>query len=305
MCSRHVTSRHVAEHMVTHVTRGAQRRTGYEATCLSHYYYSTASMEMLEEFSSMSPEAAAEKYDALSFSFQFQDGCHLIDQLLKPQSGESILDVGCGTGRPTMVLAQQVTSSGRVVGVDPSAYRISVAQKKLTESGNKHVTFMEGTCADAIPLGPFDAVFSNYVLQWIQDHVSLLQDVYKCLRSGGRFAFLTVGKSPSVIALLSTKLFGKDEVAMFKQNYRTADCWRHICTQAGFIVEYCEDSTIAHTMPDVKTLMLWEGSSFAGMVKMPDVKHEDVVEWLKPYFIEDTGEIRIETEIVRALVRKP
>ena len=110
----------------------------------------------------MSPEAAAENYDALS-RFQFQDGCHLISQLLKPQSGESILDVGCGTGIPTMVLAQQVTSSGRIVGVDPTAYRISVAQKKLTESGNKHVTFMEGTCADAIPLGLFDAVFSNYM----------------------------------------------------------------------------------------------------------------------------------------------
>ena len=61
-------------------------------------------------------------------------------------------------------------------------------------------------------------------------------------------------------------------------------------------------------MPDVKTLILLVGSSIAswpGTVKMPDVKHEDIVDWLKPYFVEDTGEIRIETEVVRALVRKP
>ena len=61
---------------------------------------------------------------------QFRDGCSVIHKMLKTERGESILDLGCGTGRLTMQLASLVGDSGRVVGVDPDSCRIAVANEQ-------------------------------------------------------------------------------------------------------------------------------------------------------------------------------
>jgi ubiquinone/menaquinone biosynthesis C-methylase UbiE len=260
---------------------------------------------MAVEALSLSAQAAL--YNSLS-DMQFKDASLLIEEILKPQLGESILDLGCGTGRAAMVLASRVGPSGRILGVDPNSSRVDVAQQtlQLATSEVEHVSFMNGTCADAFVKGTFDAIFSNYVLHWIQDHISVLQDAYKCLRSGGRFVFLTSADAPPIVKMMFMALIGSKEVApIVKHKYGNAEYWSKTCTEAGFTVDFIEEKDSLHTLPDAMSFMHFLKATIpSDVITLPNPQKEDVVEWMKPFTDENSGHINFGMPIVRAVVRK-
>jgi trans-aconitate methyltransferase len=98
-------------------------------------------------------------------------------ELLAPQPGERILDLGCGDG----VLTRKLADLGcEVVAIDASAPQIESARKLGL---NAHV--MDG---EQLPFQEeFDAVFSNAVLHWIKNADPMIAGVYRSLKSGGRF----------------------------------------------------------------------------------------------------------------------
>jgi trans-aconitate methyltransferase len=98
-------------------------------------------------------------------------------ELLAPQPGERILDLGCGDG----VLTRKLADLGcEVVAIDSSAPQIEAARKLGL---NAHV--MDG---EQLPFQEeFDAVFSNAVLHWIKNADPMIAGVYRSLKSGGRF----------------------------------------------------------------------------------------------------------------------
>jgi trans-aconitate methyltransferase len=261
---------------------------------------------MAEDDTALSPSAQAELYNNLS-NLQFKDGSLLIEELLKPQTGEAILDLGCGTGRATMVLASRVGPSGRVVGVDPNKSRVEVAQKTLAESEVKHVSFKHGSCANAISDGPFDAIFSNYVLHWIKDHAPIFQDAYKCLRSGGRFVFLTAADCPPMFRVMMKGLVGSEEMeTVLGHKYGKVDYWTKVCTEAGFTIESMEEKAVPHSFPDALSVLHFSKATVpSDVVMLPNPKKADVVEWMKPFTDESTGRLSFHQPVVRAVVKKP
>jgi trans-aconitate 2-methyltransferase len=111
-------------------------------------------------------------------SFVWQYGENLI-ALLSPQQGESILDLGCGTGQ----LTQQIAATGaEVIGIDYATSMIEQAQKnypnlKFTVADARNIEFSQA----------FDAVFSNAVLHWIQQPEQVVKCIWQALKPGGRF----------------------------------------------------------------------------------------------------------------------
>jgi trans-aconitate methyltransferase len=98
---------------------------------------------------------------------------------LRPTRGETILDLGCGTGTLSAEIARR---GARVVGLDSSADMIASAREKYCE-----LTFEVG---DGQALGyeaAFDAVFSNAALHWMPRASDVLSGVARALRPGGRF----------------------------------------------------------------------------------------------------------------------
>lgn len=245
-------------------------------------------------------------YNRLS-DLQFKDGALLIEEVLKPQGGEWILDLGCGTGRTSMILASRVGRQGRILGIDPQKNRVQVAQETAITSGIKQAAFMDGTCADAISRGPFDAVFSNYVLHWIQDQFSVLQDVYKCLRPGGRFAFLTVADCPALFRVVGKGLLGSEDIErVLGQKYGDAHYWGNLCKEVGFIVDWIENKATPHIFPDaISVYHLARATVPSEVATMRTPKKKEVLDWLKPFTDKKTGQISYQQPVVRALVRKP
>jgi len=124
----------------------------------------------------MSAWDAARYQDKHSFVWRYGAG---LLELLVPQPGERILDVGCGTGQLTAEIAR---CGAQVVGLDNSADMLADARKNFPE-----LTFVPGDAARFDFPEPFDAVFSNAVLHWVKDADGAVGSIARALRPGGRF----------------------------------------------------------------------------------------------------------------------
>src|SRR6476469_7915884 len=99
----------------------------------------------------------AGKYDA-TVSFVTKLGSGVFD-LLNPQAGERILDVGCGTGHLTARIAD---AGATAAGVDSSPSMIAQAA-----SSYPTIQFVVADAQTVDLGGPYDAVFSNAALHWM------------------------------------------------------------------------------------------------------------------------------------------
>jgi trans-aconitate 2-methyltransferase len=119
----------------------------------------------------------AQLYDQMH-SFVSRSAYPLVD-LLAPQPGEFLLDLGCGTGDLTADIARRGT---RVIGLDSSEEMLREARTKYPE-----LTFVHGDARQFHFDDPFDAIFSNAALHWIHEAEDAAACIHRALRMGGRF----------------------------------------------------------------------------------------------------------------------
>jgi trans-aconitate methyltransferase len=111
------------------------------------------------------------------FGFVSRGGDSLID-LLDPQPGERVLDLGCGTGELAAKIADRGAS---VVGLDADRNMIEQARERFPQ-----IEFLVGDGHD-FSVGQFDCVFSNAALHWLTRPRAVTMSVRAALRTGGRF----------------------------------------------------------------------------------------------------------------------
>ncbi|GAA3885541.1 class I SAM-dependent methyltransferase [Sphingomonas limnosediminicola] len=130
----------------------------------------------------MSPAAAStSKWNAADYArvggFVAELGGAALD-LLDPQRGERILDIGCGEG----TLTQKIVERGAtVLGIDNSPEMITAARAKGIDAVLLDV-------ADMTFSSEFDAVFSNATLHWVLEKEQSARAIFRALKTGGRFA---------------------------------------------------------------------------------------------------------------------
>jgi trans-aconitate methyltransferase len=116
-------------------------------------------------------------YDA-RHSFVYKAAADMLG-LLAPQSGEKIVDLGCGTGPLT---AQIAAAGAHVIGLDSSEAMIREAQRNFPT-----IDFRVADARSFTVAAPQDAVFSNAVLHWVQPPEQAISAIAAALRPGGRF----------------------------------------------------------------------------------------------------------------------
>ena len=115
-------------------------------------------------------------------------------ELAQVQSGERILDIGCGAGGTTLALAVSAGASGHVLGVDVSKPMVDLARTRATSASDEGKPFPHFEIADAseydFTAAPADLLFSRFGVMFFADPVAAFTNLRKGLRSGGRVAFI-------------------------------------------------------------------------------------------------------------------
>ena len=134
----------------------------------------------------MSHEFDGKKYEKAS-AHQKEWGVAIIAEL-GLTGNERVLDLGCGDGALTSLIADLVPH-GQVVGIDASQGMIDVAREKKRE--NLSFLLKDIDCLDFVE--EFDLILSNAALHWIKDHNRLLRNVRRALSDGGTIRFNFAG----------------------------------------------------------------------------------------------------------------
>ena len=105
------------------------------------------------------------------------------------KAGEHVLDIGCGAGTTSLMLAERAGSTGCVVGIDISAPMVSIARRRA-EMAHSSAQFIEADVSEyRFQRHEFDLAFSQLGVMFFADPVEAFRNIRHALKKRGRIAF--------------------------------------------------------------------------------------------------------------------
>ncbi len=128
-------------------------------------------------------------------------------------AADRVVDLGCGTGRPTRDIAR-VATDGEVLGLDLSTRMLQLARERSAEEGLDNVTFVRGD-AQVFPFAPgaSDVAMSSFGAMFFDDPVAAFTNIAAGLRPGGTLAMLawrTLPENDWLMSLRGALALGRD-----------------------------------------------------------------------------------------------
>jgi SAM-dependent methyltransferase len=188
--------------------------------------------------------SAAEIYERALIPAVFAAWAPLVVALANPRPGERVLDVACGTGVVTRLIAQQVGRTGRVVGLDLNPGMLAVAASNAAKEPptSALLTWQEASATKLpFPDAVFDIAYCQLGLQFFPDRLSALREMHRVLESDGRLGLMVwrgIERSPgfSILAAALARHVSSEAAGIMRAPFALADAeeLRGLIAAAGF-----------------------------------------------------------------------
>ena len=142
-------------------------------------------------------EAVADDYDRSGVPF-FGPAAEGLVEALEPRQGERVLDIGCGRGAVTSLLARVVLPSGAVDAIDISPAMVEHTRAFLAAQGYDARAEVMDVGDPALPAGSYELIASSLVLFFLPDPATALARWLTLLAPGGRIGVSTFGEEHPV-----------------------------------------------------------------------------------------------------------
>ncbi len=200
------------------------------------------------------PESVRRRYDALARWYPIFEWLLWLPRgfrrravgALELRPGDSVLEVGCGTGRNLPLIRSAVGPSGRVVGVDLSVEMLTRARRLCERSGWDNVTLLHGHVLECELPRPVDGVLFSLSYGTMTNRERILDRVWSLLAPGGRLV-IADGKlapglrgrllRPIVIAVMKATVLGDPDHGAWRDLRRlTADVEAEEELLGGYVI---------------------------------------------------------------------
>jgi arsenite methyltransferase len=116
-------------------------------------------------------------------------GCGNPTALAELRAGEVVLDLGSGGGIDVLLSARRVGPTGKAYGLDMTDAMLQLARENAEKAGATNVEFLKGEIENIpLPSSSVDVIISNCVINLSGDKRKVLDEAFRVLKPGGRFA---------------------------------------------------------------------------------------------------------------------
>ncbi len=196
-------------------------------------------------------------------------GCGNPTALAELKPGETVLDLGSGGGIDVLLSARRVGPAGKAYGLDMTDEMLALAEQNRHKSGLTNVEFLKGEI-EHIPLpdNTVDVIISNCVINLSGDKDQVLNEAFRVLKPGGRFAVSDVvvrGEVPAAIRKSMELWVGCVAGALSEADYVNK------LARAGF-ADIDIEVTRAYSRDDARAFLAAEGFDGDAIAKEVDGK---------------------------------
>jgi len=141
----------------------------------------------------------ATRYDLLATAPLVRGWREMAAEALGLAPGDTVVEMGCGTGANLPYLRERVGSEGYVVGIDLTSGMLAQARRRVERAGWDNVHLVRGD-ATRPPVEGVDAVLGSFVVGLLDDPGTAVDGWLDILNEGGRVAILEAGRSDRLVA---------------------------------------------------------------------------------------------------------
>jgi SAM-dependent methyltransferase len=196
-------------------------------------------------------------------------GCGNPTALAELKPAETILDLGSGGGIDVLLSARRVGPEGKAYGLDMTDEMLALANENKRKSGIENVEFLKGEIENIpLPDGSVDVIISNCVINLSADKTRVLEEAFRVLKPGGRFAVSDVVTKGSMLPEIRNSVLlwvGCVAGALEENEYKTK------LASAGF-VDIAIEPTRVYRIEDARAFLSGEGIDVDAIADQVDGK---------------------------------